>query len=81
METNKNLEVILKNPEKTSNTIDAILKETKEESVKIYDEVFKDFGGDYRNEYKRLRLIAEEKIEIKSQEIRDKYFKLLETDS
>ena len=81
METNKNLEVILKNPGKTSNTIDAILKETKEESVKIYDEVFKDFGGDYRNEYKRLRLIAEEKIEIKSQEIRDKYFKLLETDS
>lgn len=80
METNKNLEVILKNPEKTSNTIDAILKETKEESIKIYDEVFKDFGGDYKNEYKRLRLIAEEKIEIKSQEIRDKYFKLLETE-
>jgi TusA-related sulfurtransferase len=81
MEINKNLEVILKNPGKTSNTINAILKETKEESVKIYDEVFKDFGGDYRNEYKRLRLIAEEKIEIKSKEIRDKYFKLLETDS
>ena len=40
MEKNKNLEVLLKNPRKTSNTIDLILKEIKAESIKIYDEVF-----------------------------------------
>jgi hypothetical protein len=81
METNKNLAVLLKNPTKTSNAIDCILQEIKEQSTKIYDEVFKDFKGDYRKEYKELRAIAEKRIEEVSNEIRNKHFNLLEKSS
>jgi len=81
METNYALSVMLKNPDKTRDTIDSILKEIKEESIKIYDEVFKDFKGDYRKEYKELRAIAEKRIEEVSDKIRSKHFAFLEKSS
>jgi hypothetical protein len=77
MNTQENLNTLLKNPEKTSNVIDLILEEIKKESIKIYDDVFKDFKGDYRKEYKELREIAEKRIEIKNLEIRNKHFNTL----
>lgn len=77
MNTQENLNKLLKNPEKTSNVIDLILEEIKKESIKIYDDVFKDFKGDYRKEYKELREIAEKRIEIKNLEIRNKHFNTL----
>lgn len=78
METNNRLAVLLKNPTETGSAIDSILKEIKEESTKIYDEVFKDFSGDYKKEYRELRNTAEQRIEIKSKEIRNKYFDALD---
>lgn len=78
---NKNLSVLFKDQNKTRNTIDSILQEIKEQSTKIYDEVFKDFKGNYRKEYKELKAIAEKRIEIKSNEIRDKHFNSLEKSS
>lgn len=77
MTPQEKLNLLLSNPEKTSDVIDSIQKEIKEESVKIYDEVFKDFKGDYRKEYKELRDIAKKRLDLKEQEIRKKYFNTL----
>ena len=69
------------NKSEIGNAIDLILQEIKEQSTKIYDEVFKDFKGDYRKEYKELRTISEKRIEEVSNEIRNKHFNLLEKSS
>lgn len=81
METNKKLLVLLKNPINTSLALDFISKEIKEESTKIYDEVFKDFKNEYRKEFKELKLIAEKRIEEISKKIRNKHFNNLERSS
>jgi hypothetical protein len=73
---NDNLKTLLKDTQKTSDIIDLIQKRIKEESIKVYDELYKDFKGGI-TERKRLNLIATERIEILSFDIRNKYFNTL----
>ncbi len=72
----ENLKTLLKNPEKTSNVIDLIQKEIKEMSIKVYEDVYKDFKGGIL-ERRKLNDIAKTKIEILSFDIRNKHFNTL----
>jgi hypothetical protein len=80
----KNLDTLLKNPTKTSNVLDLILKETKQMKYKVYEEVFKGFEDkkfeNYKDkliERKRLKEVAERIIQLESILIEQKYFKTL----
>ncbi len=73
---NENLKTLLKNPEKTSNVIDLIQAEIKEEATKVYGRLFLDFKGGIQ-ERKALNSIARVEIEILSFDIRNKHFNTL----
>jgi len=71
-----NLKALLKDPQKTSDVIDLIQAEIKEESIKVYDRLFLDFKGGIEAR-KILNSIALAEIEILSFNIRNKYFNTL----
>jgi len=54
MGTNQNLAVLLKNPTKTSNAIDSILQEIKEQSRAIAEKRIEEVSNEIRNKHFNL---------------------------